>query len=68
MDKEFLERMQTKPCEEILIQDKRVKTYGENYQSVKVKNRLRLLLLLSLVFGFLIIAGLVLLVLVLCGI
>ena len=58
----------TSHSEEVIIEDKRVKSFGENYQSVKVKNRINLSLLFILIFTTLIVAGLVLLVLVLCGI
>lgn len=68
MDKGFIERVQASPCDDVIIEEKRVKSFGENYQSVKIKNKINLHKLFILIFGFLTSAGAILAVLVICGI
>lgn len=63
-----LDKVRATPCDDVVLEEKRVKSYGENYQAVRVKNKLRLSLLISLILGLLVFAGIVLAVLVACGI
>ena len=67
MDKQ-LDRVRATPCDDVVVEEKKVKSYGENYQAVKVKNKINLRKLFVMIFGFLATAGVVLAVLVVCGI
>ena len=68
MDEQLFERLKTTPRDEVLVEEKKVKCYGENYQAVRAKNKMRLKVMVSLVFGCLILSAIVLSVLVICGI
>ena len=68
MDKGFIERVKAEPCDDIVLEDRRIKSYGDNYQSLKIKNKINLRKLLLLIFCFLIVSGIALFILVLCGI
>lgn len=53
---------------EVLIEEKKVKCYGENYQAVWARHRVSLKKMVSLIFGCLILSAIVLTVLVICGV
>ena len=53
---------------EIVVEDKTIKSYGDNYIPARVKNRINLGFLLKLVIGFFVFVALILAILVLCGI
>lgn len=65
------ERFDTVYCNkdnEIIIEEKKIKSIGENYVQVKVKNHFPLKTFIYLIFSYLSISFVVLGVLVLCGI
>ena len=63
------DKLRTVPREdEVLVEEKKIKCFGENYQAVRAKNKMRLKVMVSLVFGCLILSAIVLSVLVICGI
>ena len=58
-----------KPGEnQIIIEDKKVRSLGQNYMQIKIKNKLNLNIIFILFCIFLIISAVVLLILYLCGI
>ena len=68
MDEQLFERLKTTPRDEVLVEEKKIKCFGKNYQAVRAKNKMRLKVMVSLIFGCLILSAIVLLVLVLCGV
>ncbi len=53
---------------QILIEEKKIKTFGENYIAIKIKNKTNLNKLFILFCIFLVISAVILLILYLCGI